>query len=170
MTQMEQILTQAPARPNRMTAWLEVLVFAGAMLLATGVRIYLPFSPVPVTLQTLVVLMAGPLLGWRRGTAAMGLFLGAGIASAPFFFAPLGPTAGYLAAFLVTPWVVTRFRNTVVGMLAGTACIYALGVAWLVTGMGLAPQTALVAGVLPFLPGDIAKAAIAAWLAERYRL
>lgn len=168
MTTMQHVLAPDSPRHERWTAVLEVLAVAGAMMLAAGIRIPLPFSPVPVTAQTLVALLAGPLLGWRRGTAAMGLFLGIGAMTAPFIIAPFGATAGYLLAFLFTPWVVTRFRNTVAGMAAGTVCIYALGAAWLVAGMGLPVQTAVLAGVVSFLPGDVAKAALAAWLADRY--
>ena len=68
---------------------------------------------------------------------------------------------GYLLAFVAVPFVVTRFRNTALALLAATLLIYGLGAGWLCLGLGLAPWQAVVTGVAPFLVGDALKAAAA---------
>ncbi len=151
------------------SAVMESIAVAGAMALAARVQFSLmPFSPAPLTLQTFVVLLAGYMVGPRRASAGLMAFAVLGAFGAPILAAPLGVTLGYLAAFLAVPWVATRFRNTVVGVAAGTLLIYVLGAAWMALYTH-SLQTAIVAGVLPFLPGDALKAAAAAKLAERYR-
>lgn len=154
-------------------ALLDIVAVAGAVMLGAWVRIPLPFSPVPITMQTLPVLLAGVAVGQRRATAgillyvALGLipYFALGMDKAPFFAAPVGPTLGYLAAFAAVPWLITRCRNLAAGIAAATGIIYVFGAAWLAiwTGQGL-PHAVLV-GIVPFLPGDILKAAAAYRLA-----
>ncbi len=151
---------------------------AAVLSLLSLVAIPLPLSPVPLTLQTLGVYMAGGLLGPAWGTASVAIYLLIGMAGAPVFAGGeagigvlLGPKGGYLIAFLpaafLVGWAGRGMQNlrgscgTVVPLVAGligaTAVIYVLGVGWLamVTGMGL--MRALVVGVVPFLPGDAVK-------------
>lgn len=170
------------------------LVLAGVMaaLLAAvaPVRFFLPGLPaVPVTLQVLVVLLAGGLLRPAWGATSMGLYLLLGAAGLPVFAGGngglqvlVGPTAGYLwsyplaaavvgalapsgsAAVESTPWPARLggWTRRAGAMLAGLAVIYAGGAgwAWLVGGQGLA--AVLTGWVLPFVPFDLAKAAVAA--------
>jgi biotin transport system substrate-specific component len=137
----------------------------------------LPFTPVPLTLQTLSVLLLAAAYGPRLATASFASYLALGFAGAPVF--SLGrnglavvatPSLGYLAGMLAATVVVgylarrqwdRRPLTTVVAMVVGNAVIYAGGVAWwLVLGFG--PGEAVTGGVLPFLPGDAIKIAIAA--------
>ena len=125
------------------SVWLafgEVLAVTGAMAIAAWIRIPLPFSPVPLTMQTLVVLLAPFLVGPCRSSMAMALYVGLGLSGIPILTQPFGPTFGYLIAFMAIPWLVSRFSNTATAMLAGTCLIYALGAAWLAFWMRLSPM------------------------------
>ncbi len=153
---------------HRGAAVWDVLGIAGLVALGALVKIPLPFTPVPLTLQTFVVLAAGYLVGPRRATAGIALYLALGLAGMPLFAVTSGATAGYLLAFLAAPFVVTRFRNPAAGVAAGTAIIYLLGAGWLVLALGLSPWQALVTGVVPFLPGDALKA-VAVYRVARWR-
>lgn len=147
----------APATP----AWLSVLAVAGAATLAAWVKIPLPFTPVPLSLQTLVVLLAPFAVGRGRATAGMMLYLGLGALGAPIFTTPFGPTAGYLLGFIAVPWVIGRFRSPAHGILAASLTIYAFGALWLSIWLQVSPMTAVLLGVAPYLPGDILKAVAA---------
>jgi biotin transport system substrate-specific component len=157
-----------------------LLVGSASLLIAVSAQfaLQLPFSPVPVTGQTLAVLLIGALLGRARGSAAVGLYLVEGASGLPVFaggkagLAVLwGPTGGYLigfaaAAYLVG-WLVERGWDrsplTAAGaMLAGSGLIYACGLSWLAVLVGW--QHALPLGLYPFLVGDAVKIALAAAL------
>lgn len=155
------------------------------------VAIPLPFTPVPLTLQTLSVLLLAAAYGPRLATTTFASYLALGMAGAPVF--SLGrngltilatPTVGYLLGMLAATVVVgylarrrwdRRPWTMVAAMVIGNAVIYGGGVAWwLVLGFGA--REAFLGGVLPFLPGDAIKIAIAAaalpsaWvLAHRFR-
>ncbi len=156
-----------------------LLVVLGSLFVALSAQIsisLLPFSPVPITGQTLGVLLVGSLLGPRLGLFSLLLYLVEGAIGLPFFaggtagFARLiGPTGGYLISFplaaALTGWLATRGwdRNvfkTVVAMVLASLLIYLIGATWLAFYIG--PENALVKGVLPFLPGDALKIALAA--------
>jgi len=145
----------------RWAALFDVWAVAGALALGALVRIPLPFSPVPLTLQTFVVLVAAFAVGERRAGAGTTLYLALGWYGVPLFAVSSGATMGYLLAFVAVPFVVTRFRNTALALLAATLLIYGLGAGWLCLGLGLAPWQAVVTGVAPFLVGDALKAAAA---------
>ncbi len=133
--------------------------------------IVLPFSPVPITGQTIIILMIGILLGKAWGTAAVGLYLLQGAAGLPVFaggksglLTLVGPTGGYLVGFLVAVYVVgilseLRHDNsimyTVSSLIIGNVIIYAFGLIWLVRFVGEAQALSL--GFFPFLVGDILK-------------
>lgn len=159
----------------------DVALVAGASLfiaLMAQLTIYLPFSPVPVTGQTLAVLLIGALLGSSRGSMAVLAYMTEGVAGMPVFAGGLagpavlaGPTGGYLAGFVVAAyavgWLAERGwdRNTlstVAAMLVGNIAIYLSGLVWLAQFIG--GQNALAAGLYPFIPGDIAKLIFAALL------
>lgn len=149
-------------------------VVAGASLLialCAQIAIPLPHTPVPVTGQTLAVLLAGALLGRRRGVEAVALYLGGGALGLPFF-APFGAhTAGYLIGFLPAAWLTgflaergwdRRPETALLMMLAGSAVIFAFGLAWL--SRFVSGENLLALGLYPFIPGDIAKSCLAAAL------
>lgn len=146
---------------SKTTGMMEILAVAGIVALCAQVRVPLPMTPVPVTLQTLVVLAAPFAVGPTRATAGMLLYTALGLLGAPLFAVSFGPTFGYIVGFAVAAAVVTRFRMPSVGILAGLAAIYGLGVAWLCLWTGGSLWTALAMGVAPFLPGEALKAALA---------
>lgn len=151
---------------THLPAALDVLGVLGLVTLGAFVRIPLPFSPVPATLQTFFVLACPFLVGPGRSTAALGLYAALGMAGIPLF-AAAPATLGYVGAFLLVPWVSTRFRRPIAGMLTATGLIYLLGAAWLVVGLRMSPAQGLALGVLPFLPGDAVKL-LGAWRLVRW--
>lgn len=157
-----------------------VLVIGVAALTALAAQWYVPLWPVPVTGQTLAVLLGGAALGWRAGAAAQLLYLAVGAAGLPVFteasggwqvlFGSGATTAGYLFAFPVAAALVgrlaearhdRRFWPMVRAFLAGSAVIYAGGVTGLMLVLDLSVIEALRVGVVPFLVGDALKAALA---------
>jgi biotin transport system substrate-specific component len=151
------------------------LVLVGVGILAVSARIQVPFYPVPVTMQTLAVMVIAMAYGSKLGTATLFSYLFAGFIGAPVFaggagFAYMaGPTGGYLAGFLLAGVVLgaladrgwTRnWQTTAAAMLVGTSIIYLLGVAWLSQLIGL--DKAITFGLVPFIYGDILKLVIAA--------
>jgi biotin transport system substrate-specific component len=161
-----------------------VLFVTALTAIAAQVSVPLPFTPVPFTLQPMVVLLGGAALGARLGMASQVLYLALGLAGFPVFAASavlpqgilrlLGPTGGYLmsypfAAFLTGALAERafdrRYLTSVVAMAAGLALIFAAGVVWLAwfarpVHPGL--ETALRTGLYPFLPADIIKVCVAA--------
>ena len=172
-----------PTRATRGKALVRdgILVIGASLLFALSARVSIPlgFTPVPITLQTLVVMLVGAALGSRRGALAALLYLAEGATGLPVFASGggllylLGPTAGYLwsyplAAFVVG-WLCERgldrsFATSLLAMLPGSILIYLIGVPWLAFVVHLSLNQALVAGLLPFIPGDIIKVIIAAAL------
>jgi biotin transport system substrate-specific component len=155
----------------------DVCLVAGFSLIigaSAQVSIPLPFTPVPVTLQTFAVVVAGALLGSKRGAAAVLAYLAEGFAGLPVFSLGragiahlLGPTGGYLVGFVAAAWLVgllveRRFASTLFGALfvlvAGHLVPYITGVGWLSMSLGL--QRALQLGLVPFLVGDAFKVAV----------
>ena len=154
-----------------------VLVVGSSWLIALSAQINLniPFSPVPVTGQTLVVLLCGLILGKNLSVAAVGTYLLQGTAGLPFFAggksglaALLGPTGGYLFGFLAAAYIVgmlseLRHRRSpiqaAITLLLGNIIIYLIGLAWLVRFTGEAQVLQL--GFYPFLPGDAMKLLVA---------
>ena len=158
----------------------DVLLIVGAAAL-TGlcaqVAIPLPYTPVPITLQTFAVLLSGAALGPWRGGAAMLLYLVAGSLGVAWFangesgFG--GPTFGYIIGFVVAASVVGALASrgadrtasgTVAIMVLGNLIIYAFGVPWLMASTGMPLFVALEAGLWPFVIGDALKVALAAGL------
>lgn len=149
-----------------------VLILAFAALLAICARIDIPMVPVPMTMQTFAVLLAGAVLGPVRGTASVLLYLALAAAGLPVLsdgasglppFA--GPTAGYLFAFPLAALFVGLLFERAPGqiarlglMLAAHVLILTLGAAWLATDIGL--SAALEHGVTPFLIGMAVKSAL----------
>ena len=164
-----------------------VTAFAVATALSAQVFVPLPFTPVPMTLQTAIVLLAGALLGPRLGAASQIAYLGMGVAGLPVFAGAgfglhhlLGPTGGYLLAFPVTAYVagviarpsgrrdLVALLRLAVGLFLASLVILVGGTAWLAAMTGdLAGAVAL--GLVPFLIGDVVKVGLAALIAWRGR-
>lgn len=160
-----------------------VLFIAALTAAAAQVSVALPFTPVPFTLQPMIVLVGGAALGARLGLSAQVLYLAAGIAGLPVFAASpvlpqgvarlLGPTGGYLLAYplaaFVTGWLAERgldrrYLGSVLAMATGLGLVFAGGVAWLawVTPGAAGFGSAIAAGLVPFLPADLLKIVLAA--------
>ena len=150
-------------------------VLAGIALLTASAHIKIPFYPVPLTMQTLIVLGIGMTYGARLGGATLLGYLAAGFIGLPVFAGGagiaymMGPTGGYLAGFFAAAVVLgalaergwTRnWATAAAAMLLGNATIYLLGVGWLTSLIGW--DKAVQFGLLPFLYGDALKLIIAA--------
>lgn len=170
------------------------LILALGMACFTGVlaqiRIPLPWSPVPVTGQTLSVLLAGAVLGQRWGAISMTIYVAAGFAGLPWFAgasggwgALLGPTGGYMVGFVLAAFFVghstDRFAGTrgflaLFGMMVTANFVLIHGPGLLQLGIWTAVVKDTVPGIrellwmgtIPFIPGDLTKAALAAVLAR----
>ena len=166
-----------PDPRTRPLAWRLGAVVLGSLLLTLSSYIEVPMIPVPVTMQTLAVLLVGALYGWRLGTVtilvwlaqgALGMPVLAGGAGGLHHFA--GPTAGYLFAFPVAGalmgwlaergWTGQRVWLAFLGMLLSHAVCLGLGAAWLAVLIGA--EQAIMAGVAPFLVGAVLKSALGA--------
>ncbi len=168
-------------QPSRIKYLTLVALFAA--LTAAGAWIKIPLGPVPMTLQTLFIFLAGAILGPWWGGASQVTYLALGTLGLPVFAggagvaALLGPTGGYLVTFPFAAVVVgatarvrSRFRTAwfVCGMLVGLALIYGIGTLRLATVLQLPLANAAMLGVYPFLVGDAIKIAAAAVLMRVY--
>jgi biotin transport system substrate-specific component len=192
----------APAAPSTLFDLLDrsrvrdaiaVVGFALFTALAAQITIPLGFTPVPLTGQTFAVLLAGGVLGSRRGGLSMLLYVTLGAIGLPFYAdgqggwtAATGSTAGYLVGFIVAAIVVglmaehgqdRKLSTSIPAFLAGTAIIYTFGAGWLAFNLGLpltaaaGDSSAVSLGVAPFLVGDVFKALLAgALLPAAWRL
>lgn len=156
---------------------LVALAVLGAALLTISAKIKVPFYPVPMTMQTCVVLLIGAAYGWRLGLATVMLYLAQGAAGLPVFTGTpaqgvgvgymIGPTGGYLLGFAAAAgfagfWaerVGRSLAGLAVGLLAADALAFAFGLAWLGTFLGW--EKALAGGLYPFLPSELLKVALA---------
>lgn len=172
-------LTLADVAWPRAGLFRDALLVVGASFvtaLAAQIAIPLPWSPVPLTGQTFAVLLSGAVLGARRAFLAQLVYLAEGSIGLPVFaggatgFAKLiGPTGGYLIAFPFAAALTgmlaergwdRRFFTTFAALLAGSALIFAAGLVML--ARFVPPHQLLVSGLLPFIPGDLIKSALAA--------
>lgn len=155
-----------------------VLVTAGAAVVAVASQLYIPIQPVPITMQTLAVLLVGSTLGALRGTLAMLLYMGLGLVGLPVFSEGasgaavlFGATGGYIIGFAfaaaLTGWLAQRdwdkkFLGAAISFSAGTVVIFAFGLIGLALTLGGTLQQTLAWGLYPFIIGGIVKAGIAA--------
>ncbi len=160
------------------------LIIGGSLVisLSAQVAVLLPFSPVPVTLQTFAVLMIGALLGPRRAGLSVLTYIMEGAAGLPVFalgrggLAVLsGPTGGYLVGFIAAAYITgllaergwnRRTGTTVLAMVLANAAIYPFALLWLCCLIGI-NRTVLTMGLYPFIVGDLLKIALAAVFCRR---
>jgi len=169
------VSTLWPARPSARLAREAALVVVGSLALAVSAKIQVPFYPVPMTLQTLAVLVLAAAYGARLGAAAVALYLVEGLLGAPVFAGAIagpaymmGPTGGYLAGFLaaaaLTGFLAERgwdrsWPRLLAAMAIGHAVIFAFGYAWLARLIG--PDKAFALGVAPFALATLVKTLLA---------
>jgi biotin transport system substrate-specific component len=173
-----RLLNERVIRGSAVTNVMLVVAASAIIAIAAQIAISVPFSPVPLTMQPLAVLLVGVILGSKRGAAAAILYLLEGASGAPVF-AQLhggavwlaGATAGYLWSYPFAAFVAGWFSEknwgstiapAVAGMLVALGVIYLGGWSWLAVLTGA--RNAFVAGVAPFVIADIVKIAIAAAL------
>jgi len=180
MRTREHALTLSDVLLPRATVWRDlalILAFSVFTTLAAYIAIRLPFSPVPITAQTLAVLMAGAVLGSRRGALSQLAYIGQGLIGLPVFAGGgfglahvLGPTGGYLWGFVVAAYLVGRLAEmrwdrrpaTMAGaMLVGNLAIYLFGVLWLSLFLQADLSKGIMLGLLPYIPGDVVKIIVA---------
>lgn len=147
-------------------------------LIILGAYIKIPLGPVPITLSSFFILLAGLMLPIKWGLLSVTTYLLLGFMGLPVFSQGagiayiLGPTGGFLIAYipavLLVALIAGRKPNSLIrlllGLLAGSLVLYICGVPWLMLSLNLSLSRALAAGMLPFLPGDIIKIAAAAGL------
>lgn len=150
-----------------------VLMVLGSLVVAAAAQVNVPMLPVPMTLQSLAVLAIGAAYGSRLGAATLALYALEGAIGLPVFagfksgvmLASFGYVLGFIAAAYLVGWLAERgwsrsVPRTFAAMLAGAAVIYVPGLLWL--GQWIGFDKAVAAGLLPFIAGDLVKAAIAA--------
>ncbi|MFP5488217.1 MAG: biotin transporter BioY [Acidimicrobiia bacterium] len=189
MSELSAAATTRPVLADRLVGarvHTAVLVVGGALLVAAAsqIRIPLGFTPVPINLGTFAVVLAGGVLGARRGIMSIGLFLLAGVVGLPFFQGwnsgwtyATGATAGYLVGYLVMAAIVGVAAERggdrhplpfFAAVVAANAAVYVLGASWLAQHLGVpmfgGESSAWELGVRPFLAGDAVKMAAAALL------
>ena len=164
----------AAAGRNSQTYYMTVTALMTAVLCVLA-PLSIPIGPVPITLTNLVLYISLFLLGWRWCAMSCLAYLLIGMAGLPVFsgFAGglgklAGPTGGYIVGFLpmvvLAGLAVDRFRGPLprlAGMVLGTGVCYAFGTAWYCFAAGVPPMAALGACVLPFVPFDLGKMALA---------
>jgi biotin transport system substrate-specific component len=171
----------APVRATEQVC--AVVLVTGLTAIAAQVSIHLPFTPVPFTMQPMVVLVGAMVLGSRLGAASQMIYLALGIAGVPVFAASpvlppgaarlLGPSGGYLMSYplaaFATGWLAEcgfdrRYFTAIVAMAAGLVVVYAAGAAWLaiVSRPARGLSDAVAAGIVPFVAPDLLKLFVAA--------
>ena len=159
-----------------------IVIFLGSVVLAISAKIKIPFYPVPMTMQTFVVLFLGVSLGYKIGLASVGLYLLEGIAGLPVFSnSPekgigivyfTGPTMGYLIGFLTACYLASKinikdsFINILTKLVVATSTIYILGLIWLGTLIGW-DKPIFSLGAKPFLLAELFKIIILALVTKQ---
>lgn len=173
---------------------LRMMVFASLFAALTAVGAYIqvpiPISPVPVTLQVFFVLLAGSMLKSKWGSLSMLVYALLGISGLPVFAGGssgigvlLGPTGGYVIGFILAAYIIGKLSERLehvsrpglimlnaFNMSIGVLVIYACGASQLMLVANLGLGTALALGVVPFLPGEIIKTVVAAYIASTHKL
>jgi biotin transport system substrate-specific component len=158
------------------------LIIGGSLALTLSAKLQVPFWPVPMTMQTMAVLLIGYGFGSRLGALTVLAYLAEGVAGLPVFAGGFagpayvaGPTGGFLAGFLIAALFAGRIGSrgqrgllrTTLAMIAGHALIFVPGVTWLALQIGW--SRALVSGLMPFLLGTVFKSGLASALVLVFR-
>jgi biotin transport system substrate-specific component len=165
---------------TKVAAVVEISTLIGLTAISAQVAIYLPFTPVPLTLQTFVILLGAAAVGAQRAAIAQFFYLTLALAGLPIMAdgkgglsAVYGATSGYLIGFifaslavgyLANKYSTHKFRHVFFGYFVGSVTIYFFGVIGLMIYAKISIVTALTIGVLPFVIGDVVKAMAAGFL------
>ena len=165
----------AAASAGKTKSMVIIALMAAVTCILGPLSISIPISPVPISLTNLAIYFSIYVLGMKRATISCLLYLLLGLVGLPVFSGftggpgkLLGPTGGYLIGFiflaLICGYFIDRFQNRAIhfaGMVLGTLVLYLFGTAWLAYLASMTFWQALMAGVIPFIPGDLAKIIIA---------
>ena len=177
---MNQEVTHAARRGKTYRMAMTALMAAVTCVLAP---MAIPIGPVPISFTNLAIYLSLYLLGWKRGTVSYLVYVLIGAVGVPVFSGftgglgkLAGATGGYIVGFIpmavIAGLVIDRYRNRglqLAGMIVGTAVCYAFGTAWFILQMGCTLPYALTVCVLPFIPFDAAKVALASVLGSILR-
>ena len=157
-------------------------IFLGSILLTISAKIKIPFYPVPMTMQTFVVLLIGMAFGWKIGLATISLYLFEGIIGFPVFAGTpekgvgfvyfTGPTMGYLIGFLFATFIAgylnlkTNIFSVFLKLIFSVSIIYVLGILWLGNLIGW-DKPLLQLGVIPFLLAELFKISLLTILTKK---
>lgn len=171
---MSSVIVDRWFAKSKTAAVVEVAALVSLTSLAAQVAIYLPFTPVPLTLQTFVILLGAAAVGAQRAAIAQSAYLALAIAGLPIMAdgkggleAVYGATSGYLVGFIFASIAVgylaknlstNKFLNVFFGYVVGSITIYIFGVIGLIIYAEISLISALMVGVVPFIIGDIVKA------------
>ena len=161
------------------------VILIGSIILAISSKIKIPFYPVPMTMQTFVVLLIGIMFGWKMGLATISLYLFEGVIGLPVFSGTpgkgigmvyfTGPTMGYLLGFLVAVFFAGKFsynNNLIINFLKlsfATSFIYLLGMLWLGYLIGW-DKPIFKLGAQPFLLAELLKVLLATFVARQINI
>lgn len=181
-----QILEQEIILNKTICRILGVLFFILGTTFGAYVYIPLPWTPVPITLQTFFVLLSGAVLESRLGLLSQTGYVFLGLLGLPVFaearsglLVLSGPTGGYLIGFIFASFLIGKLLEKsmisssvriIVSMLLGNVIIYLLGAVGLSIVMGYGVKKTILCGVLPFLPGDVMKLLIASFIYRRIQI
>ena len=155
-----------------LNAAIGVIFFVLATALGAYIRVPVPGTPVPMTLQTFFVVLSGAVLGRRLGALSQASYIMLGAAGLPVFQASgfglahmLGPTGGYLIGFVAASFLVGRILNNgnsniyriIASFAAGNALLYGFGIIWLMFGYRMSIANAVIIGVTPFIAAEAVK-------------
>ncbi len=162
-----------------------VALFSALTAIGSFIRIPLPFSPVPITMQTLFTYMAGAILGGCSGALSQLMYILIGISGLPIFaggnaglLVLIGPTGGYLVGFVAGTFVIGKMIETkknpgllwlLTCMVIGTTIIYTSGIIQLMNWMKIDLYKAVIIGATPFIAGDLIKMLVAAYVTHRIK-
>jgi len=171
----EMILKKEVVNDEKAVKIIGITFFVLATACGAFVRIPLPYTPVPITLQTMFVLLSGAVLGKKTGFISQFVYLGLGGLGMPFFTnsgALWGPTAGYIAGFVIAAYLtghlIEKKFNAIGACIIGSAVILFFGMINLSLFVG-GMKNAFLLGVLPFIAGDILKSFAAAGIFSIYK-
>lgn len=170
---------------NTKTLNLTMIALMTAITCILGpLSITIPISPVPISFTNLAIYLTVMILGWKKGTISYFIYLLIGLVGVPVFSSftsgpakLLGPTGGYLIGFIflaiISGFFIEKFNGKILmyiaGMVIGTLVTYAFGTIWLAYQAHMNFAAALMAGVIPYLPGDAAKILIAVAVGSEVR-
>lgn len=165
---------------TKTSAFAQILSLTGLTILSAQIVIPLPFTPIPLTMQTFAILFGAAAIGPFKSLIAQFAYISLAALGMPILAgdkggieAVIGATAGYLLAFMVASFVVgkiasqittKKFQGVLIGYVLGSLIIYVLGASWLAIYTGKGISYAVINGVIPFLIGDLIKAGLAASL------